>query len=112
MTLSVVKNPILTRPNLDTIKQKNDQSPKQQSKKPIQKFMQKQSKGIGRYRKKIIGTLLHREDSYFRINKQQIGLEKKKDSQDLFLSKYPQLPGIKLYFLVYVMHVIILDIKL
>ena len=30
--------------------------------------------------RKITGTLLHREDSYFRINNRQIGLEKKKDS--------------------------------
>jgi hypothetical protein len=30
--------------------------------------MHKQSKGIGRPTRKITGTLLHREDSYFRIN--------------------------------------------
>jgi hypothetical protein len=46
MTLSIVKNLILTSLDLDTIKQKRDQSPKQQSKKQIQKAMQKQSKGI------------------------------------------------------------------
>ena len=68
MTLSAVKNLILTSPDLDTIRQKRDQAPKQQSKKQIQKFMQKQSKGIKRYIENIIGTLLHREDSDFRIN--------------------------------------------
>jgi hypothetical protein len=57
-----------------------DQATKQQSKKHIQKFMQKQSKGIGRYIRKITGTLLHQEDSNFRINNRQIGLKKKKDS--------------------------------
>jgi hypothetical protein len=30
--------------------------------------------------RKITGTLLHQEDSNFRINKRQIGLKKKKDS--------------------------------
>jgi hypothetical protein len=98
--------------DLDTIRQKRDQAPKQQSKKHIQKSMQKQSKGIGRSTRKIIGTLLHREDSDFRINNRQIGLRKKKDSEEKLLSEDLQLPGIKLSFLVYVMHVIILDIKL
>ena len=37
-------------------------------KKQIQKVMQKQSKGIKIYTRKITGTLLHREDSDFRIN--------------------------------------------
>jgi hypothetical protein len=68
MTLSAVKNLILTSPDLDTIRQKRDQAPKQQSKKQIQKAMQKQSKGIKIYTRKITGTLLHREDSDFRIN--------------------------------------------
>jgi hypothetical protein len=68
MTLSAVKNLILTSPDLDTIRHKRDQAPKQQRKKHIQKAMQKQSKGIGRYIRKIIGTLLHREDSNFIIN--------------------------------------------
>jgi DNA repair exonuclease SbcCD ATPase subunit len=63
-----IKNLILTSPDLDTIKQKRDQAPKQQRKKQIQKVMQKQSKGIKRYTRKITGTLLHREDSDFRIN--------------------------------------------
>jgi hypothetical protein len=49
-------------------RKKRDQAPKKQSKKHIQKAMQKQSKGIGRYTRKITGTLLHREDSDFRIN--------------------------------------------
>jgi hypothetical protein len=48
MTLSAVKNLILTSLDLDTIRQKRDEAPKQQSKKQIQKAMQKQSKGIGR----------------------------------------------------------------
>jgi chromosome segregation ATPase len=39
-----------------------------------------QSKGIGRYTRKITGTLLHQEDLDFRINNRQIGLKKKKDS--------------------------------
>jgi hypothetical protein len=41
--------------------------------------MQKQSKGIGIYTRKITRTLLHQEDSDFRINNRQIGLNKKKD---------------------------------
>jgi hypothetical protein len=68
MTLSVVKNLILTSPDLDTIRKKRDQAPKQQRKKKIQKVMQKQSMGIKRYTRKITGTLLHREDSNFKIN--------------------------------------------
>jgi hypothetical protein len=80
MTLSVVINLILTSPDLDTIRQKMDQVPKQQSKKQIQRALQKQSKRIGIYTRKITGTLLHQEDSYFRINNRQIGLKKKKDS--------------------------------
>jgi hypothetical protein len=80
MTLSVVKNLILTNLDLDTIRRKRDQAPKQQSKKQIQKAMHKQSKMIGRYTRKITGTLLHQEDSYFRINNRQIGLKKKNDS--------------------------------
>jgi hypothetical protein len=77
-----VKGLIMTSPDLDTIRQKRDQAPKQQNKKHIQKSMQKQSKGIGRSTEKITGTLLHREDSDFRINDRQkhIGLRKKKDS--------------------------------
>jgi hypothetical protein len=65
---------------LDTIRQKRDQAPKKQSKKQIQRAMQKQSKRIGICSRKITGTLLHQEDSDFRINKRQIGLKKKKDS--------------------------------
>jgi hypothetical protein len=59
MTLLAVKNLIFTSLDLDTIRQKRDQATKQQSKKKIPKAMQKQSKGIGRYTRKIIGTLLH-----------------------------------------------------
>jgi hypothetical protein len=77
MTLSVVKNLIMTSPDLDTIRQKNDQDLKQQSKKHIQKSMQKQSRGIGRSTRNIIGTLLHQEDSYFIINNRHICLRKK-----------------------------------
>jgi hypothetical protein len=77
MTLSVVKNIIMTSPDLDTIRQKNDQDLKQQSKKHIQKAMQKQSRGIGRSTRNIIGTLLHQEDSYFIINNRHICLRKK-----------------------------------
>jgi hypothetical protein len=80
MTLSVVKNLILTSLDLDTIKQKRDEAPKQQNKKQIQKVMHKQSKGIGRCTRKITWTLLHREDSNFKINNRQIGLKKDKDS--------------------------------
>ena len=70
--------------------------------------MHKKSEGIGSSTRKITGTLLHREDFDFRINdsQKQTGLMKKKDSEDI------QLLGIKLSFLVYVIHVIILDIKL
>jgi hypothetical protein len=71
MTLSIVKGLIMTSLDLDTIRQKNDQAPKQQNKKHIQKSMQKQSKRIGRSTEKITGTLLHQEDLYFRINNQQ-----------------------------------------
>jgi uncharacterized metal-binding protein len=71
MTLSIVKGLIMTSPDLDTIRKKMDQAQKQQKKKHIYKAMQKKSKGIGRSTEKIIGTLLHREDSYFRINDQQ-----------------------------------------
>jgi hypothetical protein len=42
--------------------------------------MNKQSKRIGRYTRKITGTLLHQEDLDFRIKNRQIGLKKKKDS--------------------------------
>jgi hypothetical protein len=42
--------------------------------------MQKQSKGIRKYTRKITETLLHQEDSYFKINNKQIGLKKKNDS--------------------------------
>jgi hypothetical protein len=80
MTLSTVKNLILTSPDLDTIRQKMDQDPKKQSKKQIQRAMHKSSKRIGSYTRKITGTLLHQEDSDFRINNRQIGLKKKKDS--------------------------------
>ena len=73
------QNLIMTSPDLDTIRQKMDQAPKQQSKKQIQKAMQKQSKGIKRYTRNITETLLHREDSNFRINNRQTGLKKKKE---------------------------------
>jgi hypothetical protein len=59
MTLSIVKSLIMTSPDLDTIKHKINQYPKQQNKKHIQKYMQKQSKGIGRPTRKITGALLH-----------------------------------------------------
>jgi hypothetical protein len=39
MTLSVVKNLIMTSSNLDTIRHKKDQTPKQHNKKHIQKAM-------------------------------------------------------------------------
>jgi hypothetical protein len=74
--------------------------------------MHKQSKGIGRPTKNITGTLLHQEDYDFRIKNRQIILRKKKDLEEKPLSEDIQLPGIKLYFWVYVMHSIILDIKL
>jgi hypothetical protein len=45
-----------------------DQAPKQHSKKQIQRAMQKQSKRIGRYTRKITGTLHHQEGSDFIIN--------------------------------------------
>ena len=68
MKLLPVKNLIMTSPDLDIIRQKNDQARKQQSKKHIQKDLQKQSRGIRRSTRKITGTLLHEEDSDFRIN--------------------------------------------
>jgi hypothetical protein len=61
MTLSTIRNIILTRLELDTIRQKMDQAPKQQSKKHIQKSMQKKSKEIEGYTTKITGILLHCE---------------------------------------------------
>jgi hypothetical protein len=79
MTLSSVKNLILTSLDLDTIIHKRDQAPKKKSKKQIQRAMQKKSKMIERYTRKITGTLLHQEDLDFRINNRQIGLKKKKD---------------------------------
>jgi hypothetical protein len=45
----------LTIPDLDTISKKRDQAPKQQSKKQIQKAMQKQSKGIKIYKGRLQG---------------------------------------------------------
>jgi hypothetical protein len=71
MTLSTVKVLIMTSLDLDTIRNKRDQAPKQQNKKNIQKAMQKQSKGIGISIEKITRTLLHREDSNFKINDRQ-----------------------------------------
>jgi hypothetical protein len=59
MTLSTVKKLIMTSLDLDTIRQKRDQAPKQKNKKHIQKAMHKQSKGIGRSTKKITRKLLH-----------------------------------------------------
>jgi hypothetical protein len=41
MTLLVIKNLIMTSLDLDTIRKKNDQAPKQQNKKHIQKAMKK-----------------------------------------------------------------------
>ena len=82
MTLSTVKNLIMTSPDLDTIRQKRDQARNQQNKKHIKKTMEKKSKGIGKPTRKITGTLLHREDSDFRINVRQIGLMMKKDSEE------------------------------
>jgi hypothetical protein len=70
MTLSTIKGLIMTSPDLDTIRQKMDQDPKQQNKKHIQKAMHKQSKGIGMSTEKITGTLLQREDLDFRMNDQ------------------------------------------
>jgi hypothetical protein len=58
MTLSIVKKRILTSPDLDTIRGKRNQALKQQIKKQIQRAMQKKSKRIGRYTRKITGTLL------------------------------------------------------
>jgi hypothetical protein len=69
-TLSSVKSLIMKSIELDRIRQKRDRYPKQQKMKHIQKSMQKQSKGIGRPTRKITWTLLHREDSDFRINEQ------------------------------------------
>jgi hypothetical protein len=48
MKLLIVKNIIMTNPELDTIIQKKDQVPKQHSNKDIQKVMHKQSRGVGR----------------------------------------------------------------
>ena len=45
MTLSTVKGLIMTSPDLDTIRQKMDQAPKQQNKKHIQKAMQNNKRG-------------------------------------------------------------------
>jgi hypothetical protein len=80
MTLSVVKNLNMTSLDLDKIRQKRDQAPKQNKNKHIQKYIQKQSRGIGISTRNITGILLHREDSDFIINNRQIGLRKKKDS--------------------------------
>ena len=81
MTLLVVKILIMTSLDLDTIRQKRDQAPKQHNKKHNKKYMKKQSKGIGRPTRNITGPLLHQEDSDFIIDnrEKQIGLRKKKD---------------------------------
>jgi hypothetical protein len=59
---------------------KKGSSSKTTEKKKIQIAIQKQLKRIGIYTRKITGTLLHQEDSDFRINNRQIGLKKKKVS--------------------------------
>jgi hypothetical protein len=61
-----------------------DQDPKQQIKKHNQEAMQRQSEETNFFTRKITKTLLHPEDSYFKINdsKKQEGLKKKKGSEE------------------------------
>ena len=59
MTSLAVKGLIMKSTDLDIVRNKMDQAPKQHNKKHIQKVMQKKSKGIGRSTVKITGTLLH-----------------------------------------------------
>jgi hypothetical protein len=68
-------------------------------------------RNTGRLKKKIIEELDHLEDSENTINNQQ-HLKKKNDSEEKHHSKDPLHPGIKLFFLVYVILVTILDTKL
>jgi hypothetical protein len=67
------------------------------------------------FTRKITKTLLHPEDSNFRISdsQKQEGITKKKGLEEKLILEYLHLLGIKPFFLVYVViHVIILDIRL
>jgi hypothetical protein len=79
-----IKRPNHDKYELGQISQKMDQAPKQHIKKHIQEVMQRQSKQTRSFTRKITGTLLHREDSNFRISdsQKQEGLKKKKDSEE------------------------------
>jgi len=65
----------------------------------------------GRLKKKIIEELDHPKYSKHRINNQR-HLNKKKVSEEQHHLEYPLHPGIKLFFLFYVILVKILDTKL
>ena len=79
MTLLAVKS-YLDKSKLGYNQTKKGSSSKTTEQETYPKVMQKQSKGIERYTRKIKGTLLHQEYLYFIINNRQIGLKKKKDS--------------------------------
>jgi hypothetical protein len=79
MTLSEVKNLILISLDLDTIIQKRDQAPKNGARNISKMLCRNDERGYEYIPRKITGTLLHWEDSYFRINNRQIGHKKKKD---------------------------------
>jgi hypothetical protein len=82
MTLSIVKGLIMKILDLDTIRQKREQTPKQQNKKHIKNVMHKKLKGLGRPTRKITRMFLHQEDLDFIIDNRhkQIFLSKKKNS--------------------------------
>ena len=74
------KKSYLDKSELGYNQTEKDQAPRQQSKKHIQKALQKQSRAIRRSTRNITWMLLHREDSDFKINNCHIGLRKKKKS--------------------------------
>jgi hypothetical protein len=75
--------------------------------------MQKSSEDPRILKKRITETRLHLEVS-ININNKQLykDLNKKKDSEEPHHSQDLPLPGIKLFFLVHVIHAIILGTKL
>jgi hypothetical protein len=84
-----------------------------QNKEAMQKSSEvlSRKRNTGRLKKKITEELDHLEDSEYRINNQQ-HLKKKKTSEEKHHSEDPLHPGIKLFFLVYVILVTILDTKM
>jgi hypothetical protein len=84
MILLIVKGQIMTSLDLATTRQKRDQASKQYIKKQNQEAMQRQSEEKRGFTRKITETLLHPEDSDFRIHdsRKQEGLKKKKGLEE------------------------------